>query len=369
MKILHIVPSILSGGVVSVVYNLIRFQRKEGNIVNLYVASSELKYRLKEPLFKDIGVVLNYSKYPNVYDPRHIKEIKELLEEYDIVHVHLFPQQMWTSIAYRCIKNHKRPIIITTEHNTFNNRRKYPLFRYFDRFIYKPYHKIISISDQTKVNLDNWLKSPNISSNNIVISNGVDINKIYESQPADLSFLNLPEKTKKVVMVARLIHPKDPLTLVSAIKSCPSNIHAIFIGYGPMEDKVKTLAEDLGINNRIHLLGLRDDVPSIIKSCDLGVLSTFWDGFGLVSVEYMAAGIPVLASDVDGLRDVVGNKGCLFPVGDHYKLASLITSIFSDEKRYEDLQSFFANRCKSFNIDKTNEDYYKMIKELTKNTP
>lgn len=367
MKILHIVPSIRIGGVLSVAYNLIKHQRYMGDEVVLYVSRPELKFRDKEHTFHDLGVKLIYSKYSNIYDPRHILELKRIMKDVDVTHVHLFPHQLWANLAYRILPTKKRPILITTEHSTYNNRRKYPILRYLDRFVYSAFDQIISISQQTKTNLDNWLSSPALTAKNIVINNGVDLNAIVNAPIGNLSNLNLPRDSKIVVMVARLAYPKDPLTLVSAIKKCPDNVHAVFIGEGPLESEIKIKAYELGIENRIHTIGLRDDVPSLLKTANIGVLSTNWDGFGLVAVEYMAAGLPVLASDVDGLRDVVGKKECLFSVGDSEKLASLITNVLFDEEMNKELINFFSNRCQSFDVNNTNHEYYQVLIRLIKN--
>ncbi|MDE5759158.1 MAG: glycosyltransferase, partial [Allobaculum sp.] len=167
MKILHIVPSIRTGGVVSVLYNLVRYQTSMGDDVVIYVTRSDKRFRRLEPEFSEIGVDMYFSKYSKAYDPRHIGECRRLMKNADIVHVHLFPNQLWANIAYRTLTGKSRAALLTTEHNTFNNRRKYPLFRYFDRFLYAPYDSIVSISAPTKIAMDNWLGSVRISEKNI----------------------------------------------------------------------------------------------------------------------------------------------------------------------------------------------------------
>ena len=134
--------------------------------------------------------------------------------------------------------------------------------------------------------------------------------------------------------------------------------------YGPLEEKIKDLADTLNIRNRIHPLGLRKDVPSLLKSADLGVLSTYWDGFGLVAVEYMAAGLPVIASDVDGLKDVVGRKDCLFKTEDYMSLARKITHILSNDALHKQLSEFFLNRSKLYDVKITQKKYYLCYKNL-----
>lgn len=365
MKILHVLPSIRSGGVATLVLDLVTFQVAHKNLVDVFVTRPELNHM--QPIFENIGAKVDYSRYINRNDPRHIWELRSKIKDYDIVHVHLFPDQLYVSIAKTLIRIHNRPILITTEHNTFNNRRKYKLFQVIDRWMYNQYSSIIAISEASKSSLDKWLHSPKLSTKTYTIVNGVDIAK-FELAPNRLkSILSLPAGAKLVVMVARLAHPKDPLTLVRAISECPLNVHLAFIGYGPMEDDITQLAKGLNICNRVHLLGLRNNVSELLKGCDIGVLSTNWDGFGLVAVEYMAAGIPVIASDVEGLRDVIGREDSLFSVGDYHQLAKRINSLISSETQYNEQRDFFKKRARLFDVKLMCQNYTNHYISLTHN--
>lgn len=365
MKILHILPSIRSGGVATLVLDLVSFQVAHNNQVDVFVTRPGLNHM--QPVFENIGATVDYSHYLNRNDPRHIWELKSKIKDYDIVHVHLFPDQLFVSIAKMLIKKKHRPILITTEHSTFNNRRKYKLFKVIDRWMYNQYNSIIAISDAAKSALDNWLHSQNLSTKTHTIVNGVDIAKFEQAQNKLKSVLSLPIGVKLVVMVARLAHPKDPLTLVKAISECPTNVNLAFIGYGPLEKEITQLAKNLNISERVHLLGLRNNVSELLKGCDIGVLSTNWDGFGLVAVEYMAAGMPVIASDVEGLRDVIGRKDALFAVGDYHQLANKINSLISSETLYNEQRNFFKNRANLFDVKLMCQKYTNHYLSLTHN--
>ena len=363
MKILHILPSIRSGGVATLVLDLVSFQVAHNNQVDVFVTRPGLNHM--QPVFENIGATVDYSHYLNRNDPRHIWELKSKIKDYDIVHVHLFPDQLFVSIAKMLIKKKHRPILITTEHSTFNNRRKYKLFKVIDRWMYNQYNSIIAISDAAKSALDNWLHSQNLSTKTHTIVNGVDIAKFEQAQNKLKSVLSLPIGVKLVVMVARLAHPKDPLTLVKAISECPTNVNLAFIGYGPLEKEITQLAKDLNIGDRVHLLGLRNNVSELLKGCDVGVLSTNWDGFGLVAVEYMAAGMPVIASDVEGLRDVIGREDALFAVGDSHQLAKKINTLLSSETQYNEQRNFFKSRAKLFDVKLMCQKYTNHYLSLT----
>lgn len=133
-----------------------------------------------------------------------------------------------------------------------------------------------------------------------------------------------------VLMVAAMREQKDHETVIRASKLLPSNYHIVFVGEGERMETVKSFAEEHGSNN-IHFLDRRSDIPQIMKTCDVFVLSSHWEGFGLVAVEAMAAGLPVIVSNVEGLSEVVGDGGLLFSPGDSQELSDMIVRVSSDD--------------------------------------
>lgn len=367
LKILHVGPGIGNGGVINIIYNLCKAQIQYGYEVSMYEWEPHSIITDTIKSFLDLNVRIIPSNFSNKYDLRHIAELRNLVKGFDIVHVHLFPNQLYTSIATTLLPKRKRPLLITTEHNTYNNRRRHSVLRYIDAWFYSKYDSIVCISEATKRNLDLWLCNPNIEHKVIVINNGINLSLLENAKDVLRDELNLPTEAKIVIMVSRLTYPKDPITLVKAIALCDSDIHAVFIGYGNLEPEIEKESKKLNIQKRIHLLGKKDTAAPYLKGADIGVLSTHWDGFGLVAVEYMAAGLPVIASDVDGLRDIVGLKENLFKVGDYKGLAKKIKNIFDNKDKYYSDKRFFAQRAESFNIDKMIYGYNRLYNSLVRN--
>ena len=93
------------------------------------------------------------------------------------------------------------------------------------------------------------------------------------------------------------------------------------------------MVSELNLQNLIHFLGFRKDVPEILRLSDIGVLSSNWEGMPLSGIEVMAAGIPFIGSDVPGIKDLVAatpNAGLLFSKGDSTGLASHINHLLAD---------------------------------------
>lgn len=364
MRILHYAGATITGGIATLVYDLCKEQVRRYEQVDYFAACND--DALFEPTgkFEKLGVRVIRSKYNRRWSPGKIRELMQLFRQYDLVHVHLFPNQYFAAVAWSLLPKNQRPILVTTEHNTWNNRRNYPIFRWIDRTFYAPYSAIFSISHQTEVNLNSWLRSRKLAKRVKTIVNGIDIEKFRNAENCLAEAMPIDPEARYVVMVARMTHPKDPFTLIHAIAHCPAKIHAVYIGDGDMLEAMAALSRELGIEHRIHCLGVRQNVPELLKGCHIGVLSTHWDGFGLVAVEYMAAGLPVLASDVDGLRDVVGNPDYLFPVGDIETLAEKISLLVSDPAALEKAGEYFGQRMSLFSAERMAKEYCNAYDEL-----
>lgn len=366
MKILHIVDAVYQGGVRSLVLDIIKYQIKEGHDVSILCLMSEDKHFRTINEFEVTGVKIIRGKYKTHYNPMNIFLIKKHIENFDIVHTHHFPNQLATKIAHSLTLKKSRPILITTEHNTYNNRRKYPILKNLDKWIYKNYDKIICISTPTERNLRNWLQSKSIERNIITISNGINLKKYSEAENRLSKIITgyRDKNAKYIVMVARLRYPKDPITVLESMTYCPEYMHLVLVGDGEYDVVLNQKAKELGLSERLHLLGNRADVPHILKGCDIGVLSTAFDGFGLVAVEYMAAGLPVLISDVDGLREVVNDPDSLFKYQDSRTLGHKITKLLTDDEFRQSKINYSLLRCNQFSAEKMNRGYMAVYDEL-----
>jgi glycosyltransferase involved in cell wall biosynthesis len=142
-----------------------------------------------------------------------------------------------------------------------------------------------------------------------------------------------------VTMVARLAAPKDPLLLLRALARVKAPIRVQLVGDGPERATVEAAARDAGLlqGGRVAFLGARGDVASILSESHVGLLVSRQEGFPLVVLEAMRAGLPVIASDVGGIREAVahGSTGLLVPRGDERALAAALESLATDPARRE----------------------------------
>ena len=344
MKVLHIINNLGAGGAEKLLEDLIPLMNKTENLEADILLLTDKNNVFYDALINK-GVKVYVVKYRNMYDIRNIFEIKKYIVDggYDIVHSHVFPTQYWVALSRLFIRN-KKIKFITTEHSTHNRRREKFYFRYIDKFIYSQYDSIVSITDKTRDNLINWIDPKQQQKDKyIIIKNGVDIQKIKAATTYKKNELieGIDENTKLVCMVGRFSDAKDQPTLIRAISRLSKDIHLVLVGEGNLKKENEKLAEKLHISDRVHFLGFREDIPNILKTVDIVVLSSYWEGMSLSSIEGMASGKPFLASNVTGLEEIVGNIGLLFNQGDFDSLANLIKELFDDPSLY----AAIVNRC------------------------
>lgn len=173
------------------------------------------------------------------------------------------------------------------------------------------------------------------------------------------------DKLKKIVIqISAFRNQKDQETLIKAMQYCSENVILWLVGDGENRMKCENLVKELNLSERIIFLGIRTDIPQLLRNTDIVVLSSHWEGFGLAIVEGMATNLPVIASDVPGLRDIVNGAGLLFPVGDEKILAEKINSLISDKDFYERTAKACFERAKQYDINVMVEQYIELYKHL-----
>jgi glycosyltransferase involved in cell wall biosynthesis len=139
--------------------------------------------------------------------------------------------------------------------------------------------------------------------------------------------LGLAAEDFVIANVGRLHPDKDQATLLRAFARCAEQLpHALLliIGTGHLESELKREAKQLGIQDRVHFTGAVAEAPRYFRAFDLFVLSSNYEPFGMVLLEAMAAGVPLIATRCGGAQEVVADSGRMFDVGDDQALAGLM---------------------------------------------
>lgn len=344
MKLLHIITSFEIGGAQRLLSDLIPIQVSQGFDVSVAV-NRNIDNAFSKKL-KDSGIRIIEIGKENFYNPKNILLLRKLLRNYDIAHVHLFPTLYWAAFANIGLSTK----LVYTEHSTYNKRRDKRWLQPIEKIVYSRYNKIISISSQTQTNLMKWLGFND--DRFIIIDNGVDIASFKSTESRNAS--------KSLIMVSRFVAAKDQSTLIKAMKRIDSTITLRLVGDGDNLDSCKKLADEEGVDGRVQFLGNRTDIPQLISESYIGIQSSNWEGFGLTAIEIMAAGKPVVASDVDGLKQVVEGAGLIFKKGDHIDLANCINRLLEDEDLYRSTSEKCMERAARYDISKMAAEYSKV---------
>ena len=355
MKILQIINNLGSGGAEKLLEDLAPILNQYDDVACDILLLTDKGNVFHESLLKK-GVSIDVVPFKNIYNPLNIFKIAKYIKtgNYDIVHSHLFPTQYWVALAQKLLKS-KKTKFLTTEHSTNNRRRGKCYFKPVERYIYSSYDKIVCITDEVRSNLVRWLAPEEADLGKyVVINNGVNIEKIKNASPYKKNEIlpGFTENTKLICMVGRFSKAKDQKTLIKAMSFLPENVHLLLIGEGPLRESCEEFSNGLNLTERIHFLGFRNDVANILKTSDVTVLSSHWEGLSIASIEAMAAEKPFVASKVPGLEDMVYGHGLLFEEGNSKELANIIAALLDDNDYYNDIAKKCSNRANDFGIDR-----------------
>jgi glycosyltransferase involved in cell wall biosynthesis len=143
------------------------------------------------------------------------------------------------------------------------------------------------------------------------IGNGIDLSrfagKVLFSEPNILhNELNLPKDAIVIITVGRINHEKGYYELIEALPQLSNRVHLICVGFDEGHQKIlERKVIDFGIQKRVHWLGLRDDIPVIMAACDYFVLASHREGVPRSLIEAQAMGLPSIATDIRGCREVI----------------------------------------------------------------
>jgi glycosyltransferase involved in cell wall biosynthesis len=349
MRILQVIDSLRIGGAEVLVRNMApRFVQRGIDCEVLVLSRSHSSL---EASLQAAGVKLLDTGNIDLYSPRQIGPLSKIMRGFDLVHVHLFPAQLWAVLAAGMQPGR----LVTTEHSTFNSRRRW-WFRPLDAWMYSRYAQIACISEATAEEMARWC--PHAKHKLRVVPNGIPLETFMNARPADLA--GRGDGMIKVVCVARFESQKDQATLLRAV-ALVQGIHLFLLGDGPLRPNLEQLARHLGVSNRVSFMGFRDDVPEILKACDVYVQATTFEGFGIAACEAMAAGLPVIANDVTGLADLVQGAGVLTPVGDYESLARELKGLADSAATRSRMSDASRRRARDFSIERTVDGYVEMF--------
>jgi glycosyltransferase involved in cell wall biosynthesis len=248
-------------------------------------------------------------------------------ERFDLVHAHIYASVVAAAIA---TLRTDVPLVIT-EHTeaSWQNWRA----RWVSRWVYRRVERIIAVSTPIRRRLiERDGVHPDLTT---IIPNAV----VSASKPPADAPLPVELRGRPLVGVVARLQPEKGVAnfLRAAARVAPQfpEAHFIVAGDGPLRQELAALTEDLGLRERVHFLGFRSDASALIKTLNVLVVPSVTEGSPLVTLEAMAAGVPVVASAVGGIPDQIRHdkEGLLIPPGDTDAFGDALIALLRDPDR------------------------------------
>lgn len=361
IKVLEVINSLKIGGAELLLRNFLIEARKSNQFIvdvcTLYAANNSKN--IEDIREKNIRIWPLGLK--NKYSLLSVGKIKKIIEKgnYDIVHVHLFPASAVVALCSLFLPNHTHYIL--TEHSTFNRRRRIKFFKILDNLIYNRYFKIICISKSVKNSLIKWIPS---TKNRIkIIPNGIPIG--FKSKD------NSVIKKYDVLFVGRLVRQKGINFLLEAVKifqkKYKKTIRVAIVGEGPLKNELVKMCKKLKIMHSVKLLGFKNDIDRIMKSSKILALPSQSEGFGIVLLEAMKNKLPIIATNVGGIPEIItnGHEGILIPKKNPKILANSIKIILENsELRKQFIHNAYKKVENQYSIEKYAHSMFNLYSDI-----
>jgi glycosyltransferase involved in cell wall biosynthesis len=375
MRVLHVIPSLEKGGAERYCADVCaELTQRPGVEVMLLSMSAGNTYSF---ITNHLNYkVCNSKVFPSISGKSvmEIQEYEQILAEFkpDIVHSHLF----WAELLTRAVLNDKIAYVTHCQNNMpeFKNFEPAALFQkstwtkqFEKRWITKRYRKcknnFIVISKDTEAYYKKVL--PKDVQRITLMYHAIDFPKFTKENNN-----RQPGLTEvRLIYVARFAVYKNHRFLVEIVKElkdrgCPVKLD--FLGNGELMESVKELVNKYQLQDEINFAGVVDDVGAYLNKANIYVHPAYYEPFGLVIIEAMAAGLPVICLDGKGNRDLIeqGKNGYMFYQQDPKLFADNIVEVLSDPKRYQQLSDYAVQYASKFDM-KLHVDnllkYYKSI--------
>lgn len=277
-----------------------------------------INFNLKKNPFSFIKAIFDCYKIIKDYQP-------------SVVHSHMFHANIIMRLVGLLFPKGYQLISTAHSKNEGGSLRMF-IYRLTDRFA-------DVCTNVSKEALDEFIQKKAFSPAHAeVVYNGIDVEKFNyssDSRNALRHQLYIQDDEIAILTVGRLTAAKDYPNLLNAFKTLPENYRLIIIGEGELRSDIEKRIQELGLSSRITLLGSINAVNTYYPACDLFVLASEWEGFGLVVAEAMACKRIAVCTDAGGVKEVIGNADFVVPVSNSTALADKIVEVseFSAERK------------------------------------
>jgi glycosyltransferase involved in cell wall biosynthesis len=315
--------------------------------------------------FTEAGLnVVDFGEIPKA-DPiamlRALRYFKKA--DIDILHNHLPDSQIVGRIAGRLAGINT---IISTHHSTGDTPAYQSRTGSLERMTRRLDSAEIAVSNAVKESL-----ATNSDPNWCVIPNAIDVVEFAEAvNQADTHELKAKYDLKDgpvFLNIGRYVEQKGQEYLIAAmehVQQTVPNASLLVVGWGDQEAALRRKIQDRGLEDSVFLTGRASDVHPYYAVADASVLSSVHEGFGIVLLEAMVAGLPVVSTDIPGPREVVSDAGTIVPARDSEALSRAMTEL-SDKSTRRNRSQMSRKRVKQFDISNAVDQHVELYRKLS----
>lgn len=348
MKILYLITGLGGGGAEKVVADLAQQMSQRGHEVKVAYLKGQVIVRPENP-----SIELVYLGLETLTDTRKAyQNYKKLLLRFspDVVHAHMVHANIFARISRQF---YDVPRLICTAHSN-NEGGKVRMLAY--RLTHTCADLTTNVSQAASKNFENLGAVPKGGIQTVY--NGIDLNKFKRDEQLRAhvrSSLNIADDEIMLLAVGRLHEAKDYPNLLNALSlilkknNITKKVKLVIAGEGEQKSILEQKIQALKIQDHVQLIGRRNDVPQLMSAADLFVLSSSFEGFGLVVAEAMACETYVVATDCGGVQEVMGGFGSLVNKSDSDALAIGIEKVLT-----KNIKEIVDNNHKALNYVRSN---------------
>lgn len=351
IHIVHIIPTLGIGGAERFVVDLIK--HSDPNKFKFSVIVLKPIFDLQSELPSDCQVILVEKK--GKISLNLISKIKKQLEilQPDIVHTHLFGGDVWGRVA---AKKLKLPVV-TTEHNL---NLQESIFKHQIKECLRNYSDIYTAPSEAVA--DYLKKIYQVKKDIKVIRHGIELTKFLNNKKNNI------QKIFRLLMLGRLTPQKGHRIVIKALVNLPEYDWKLeIVGSGPDEKKLKNLVNKNNLSNKITFYPATKTVLEVFQRNDIFLMPSLWEGLGITVMEAMTSGLLVVASNVDGLKELIvdAQTGYLLEAENVRIWQDKLRNIFEGKTEVDKIAKAGVEFAKNnFSIEKMVSEYEKVYQSL-----
>lgn len=299
------------------------------------------------------------------------RQLKELIAatRFDLIHCHTPTASVLVRMAAQKARKQGTTVMYTCHGFHFHNaapKKNWMLYYPIERFLSRKCDYLVTI------NKEDYNRAQTFHAGNVryIPGVGVNISRIANTEvdrAAMKESIGIPSDGIMILSIGEMIERKNHQVIIKALgKLQRKDIYYVICGKGPLRDELATLADGLGIGERTLFLGFRRDIPELCNTADISAFPSRIEGLGLAGIEAMAAGVPLVSSNVHGILDYVidGETGYACAPDDVDGFARAIQTLADSPELRASMKEKCLEAVKPFEINNALEEMWSIYREI-----